>query len=118
MKTILWVSRHQMTAQQEQQLYKIYGEVRIFRLDRTVEHAAEITAIPADIYAVVLPLGLLAELRQATGCEIIQPVSGRVPTGRTAVNPATGTEEPEYAFSHLYWQRILRLELETETLQA
>jgi hypothetical protein len=107
-----------MTQQQQQQLYQIYGDIRIRTLDQTVTDIAAILACPADVYAVVLPLGLLAALRQETEKEIIQPVSGRIPTGGTHINPASGSEEQEYAFEHLYWQRILRLELETEILDV
>lgn len=116
MKQILWVSRHGLTARQTEQLSRIYGETEIRQLDCTVSSVDTILACPADVYAVVLPLGLLAELRKRTDAEIIQSVSGRVPTGRMTVNPATGAEEPEYAFDHLCWQRIVRLELETEIL--
>ena len=48
--------------------------------------------------------------------DLIEPFSGRVKTGRMIVNPATGCGEPEYTFDHLCWQRIIRLELETEGL--
>ena len=66
--------------------------------------------------AVVLPLGLLAALRQRTKKEIIQSVSGRIPTGNSILNPASGIAEQEYLFDHLHWQRIRRLELETDIL--
>ena len=117
-KTVLWVSRHAMTPRQEKQLYQIYGDIRIQQLDGTFTDAADIAAVSADIYAVVLPVGLLAALRRLTDREIIIPVSGRVPTGRTVLNPANGASEPEYAYDHLQWQRILRLELESEILSV
>lgn len=118
MKKILWVSRHAMTDRQREQLFQIYGDVSIRQFDQTVTDIAAILACPADVYAVVLPIGLLAALRNNTDKEIIQSVSGRVPTGNLIVNPATGEEEQEYAYDHLYWQRILRLELETEILNG
>ena len=114
MKTILWVSRHDMTQPQLAQLKEVYGDICIAKLDSTVADTAEILASPADVYAVVLPLNLLAELRRNTDKEVIQSVSGRVPTGKTVLNPATGEYEQEYAYAHLYLQRILRPELETE----
>ena len=118
MKTILWVSRHAMTERQREQLSQIYGEVSIRQFDQTVTEIASILGCPADIYAVVLPLGLLAALRRNTDKEIIQSVFGRIPTGNMTVNPATGAEEQEYAYDHLYWQRILRLEMETEIIEV
>ena len=116
MKQILWVSRHSMTTRQTEQLNRIYGEVQITQMDATISDIADILAVPADVYAVVLPLSLLAALRQNTDKEIIQSISGRVPTGRTVYNPANGINEQEYIFDHLHWQRIVRLELETEIL--
>ena len=116
MKQILWVSRHTMTPRQTEQLNRIYGEVQITQMDATISDIADILAVPADVYAVVLPLSLLAALRQNTDKEIIQSISGRVPTGRTVYNPTNGINEQEYTFDHLHWQRIVRLELETEIL--
>ena len=117
MKTILWVSRHGMTPNQRQQLSDYYGDIEIKQLDSTVSDISEILSVPADVYAVVLPLNLLAGLRENTDKDIIQAISGRVPTGNMIVNPATGCEEQEYIYDHLYWQRIVRLELETEILK-
>lgn len=118
MKQILWVSRHAMTPRQAEQLSEIYGEVTVQQLDSTISDVSSILSHPADVYAVVLPLSLLHALRQSTNKDIIQSVSGRIPTGKTSVNPATGNEEQEYIYDHLYWQRIVRLELETEILKA
>lgn len=117
MKQILWVSRHAMTPRQSAQLTEIYGEVTVQQLDSTISDVSSILSHPADVYAVVLPLSLLHALRQSTDKDIIQSVSGRIPTGKTSVNPATGLEEQEYIYDHLYWQRVVRLELETEILK-
>ena len=117
MKKILWVSRHQMTTTQLNDLHRIYGEFSLTQFDQTVETIESILAIPADVYAVVLPLQLLADLKKATNTEIIQPVSGRVKNESAKYhNQASGSLETEYTFQHLYWQKINRLELETEKL--
>lgn len=117
MKHILWVSRHQMTEAQLTDLHRIYGEFTLTQFDQTVETIDAVLAFHADVYAVVLPLQLLADLKQATNVEIIQPVSGRVRTENAKYhNQASGSLETEYIFEHLYWQKINRLELETEKL--
>ena len=117
MKKILWVSRHKMTETQLSDLHRIYGEFQLTKFDQTVENIEAILTVPADVYAVVLPLQLLADLKKATNAEIIQPVSGRVRTKSAKYhNQASGSLETEYIFEHLYWQKIKRLELETEKL--
>ena len=117
MKKILWVSRHQMTKTQLSDLHRIYGKFQLTQFDQTVENIETVLAVPADVYAVVLPLQLLADLKKATNAEIIQPVSGRVRTESAKYhNQASGSLETEYMFEHLYWQKINRFELETEKL--
>ena len=117
MKKILWVSRHQMTNEQLNDLHRIYGEFSLTQFDQTVETIESFLTFHADVYAVVLPLQLLADLKKATDAEIIQPVSGRVRTESAKYhNQASDTLETEYIFKHLYWQKINRLELETEKL--
>ena len=112
MKKILWVSRHQMTEAQLTDLHRIYGEFQLTQFDQTVENIETILAFQADVYAVVLPLQLLADLKHAVNAEIIQPVSGRVRTKSAKYhNQASGSLETEYIFQHLYWQKINRLEL-------
>lgn len=111
MKRILWVSRHTMTREQSEDLERIYGKAEIIQYDKTVENAKDILRNDIDVYAVVLPVNLISDLRKITDSEIIQSVSGRVSTGRKAVN-----NETEYIFKHLYWQKIIKFDMETERL--
>ena len=70
----------------------------------------------ADIVAAVLPLELMAGLIKLTGEKpLIRSVAGRVPTGRTCHAP-DGRAEREFAFRHLAWQQIEKLEIETRLL--
>lgn len=115
MKKVLWVSRHEMTAEQLNDLKRIYGEVTVEKLDATVKRAEEITAIPADIYAVVLPTDMIADLLHKTTNPVISAVSERVKEG-TVLNPATGKEEAQYVFRHVAWKQFVRIEIETVTL--
>lgn len=111
MKKILWVSRHTITKEQSDDLKKIYGETQIIQYDKTVTDVKAILGNDIDVYAVVLPVNLISDLRKSTDSEIIQSVSGRVSTGRTDVN-----NETEYIFKHLYWQKIIKFDIETERL--
>lgn len=116
MKKILWVSRHAMTDDQKNDLLSKFGEVTIIQHDSTVNDINDILRYESDVYAVVLSLDLIAKLKKVTSCDIIQPVSGRVATGGKIWNKATGGYESEYIYKHLFWQRIVRIELETERL--
>lgn len=111
MKKILWVSRHAMTQEQSEDLERIYGKSEIIQYDKTVENVKNILRNDIDVYAVVLPVNLISDLRKITDSEIIQSVSGRVSTGRTDVN-----NETEYIFRHLYWQKIIKFDIETERI--
>lgn len=116
MKRILWVSRHAMTKEQFDDLERIYGEVEIIQYDKTVENVKDILRNDVDVYAVVLPINLISDLRKNTTAEIIQSVSGRVSTGKTVISKASGKYESEYVFQHLYWQKIKNFDIETERL--
>ena len=119
LKTVLWVSRHRMTAPQKADLDRILGEeVRLLPWTDTVKQAEELLPLldQADAAAVVLPPALLCRLLQLAGDKpVLQALSARKPTGRT-LTTADGREEPEFAFVHQGWQQILKLELETRLL--
>lgn len=115
-KRIIWVSRHAMTNEQKADLERIYGQTELIQYDETLDNIAPLLALDADVYAVVLSAALIADLIKATSAEVIQPVSGRVRTGRTVFNSATGRNENEYVYKHLCWQRIVCFEFETERL--
>lgn len=116
MKRVLWVSRHEMIPDQRADLERaLGGQVELFPWRDTVRDAAELVPALArvDAVAVVLPLELLAELLTLAGDKpVLQAVSGRDATGRTVTLP-DGRQEPEFAYAHRGWRRILRLEVET-----
>ncbi|NMB30529.1 MAG: hypothetical protein GX988_03700 [Clostridiales bacterium] len=117
---ILWVSRHKMTDEQISSLNKIYGDFELIMADKTFEKAEDIVNFidGVDVYAVVLPVVILADLFKLIGREqdLIYSHSQRVPTSKKVINPATGAYELEYKFQHTKWQRITQLELLTEDL--
>lgn len=115
-KKILWVSRHSMTSEQKADLERIYGAVELIQHDETLNDITPLLEYNVDVYAVVLPIDLIALLKKNTAADIIQSVSGRVKTDRRIINGATGKYENEYVYKHLYWQLIKKCELETERL--
>lgn len=119
MKTVLWVSRHEMDRTQREDLERIMGgPVRLLPWRDTVRDVRELAPAlaEADAAAVVLPLDLLAQLLPlAEGKPVLQAVSARKATGRTVLTPS-GETEPEFVYVHKGWQRIRRLELVAETL--
>lgn len=118
MKTVLWISRHNMTPEQLDDLVRIMGgPVCLHQWRDTVTDIAALASAvrEADVVAAVLPPELLAELlRLAEGKPIFFAVSRRVPTGRMVDSPS-GRPEPEFAFAHRCWRQLLRLEIETCT---
>jgi len=120
MKKILWVSRHEMTKGQVDDLRRIYGEFELVKFDQTVSNIKEILEAgkECDILAVVLPPALLADLVNPRNNErpVIRAVANRVETGNEVLNPATGKKELEYKFVHVAWERVLKIEIITEKL--
>lgn len=118
-KKILWVSRHQMTDAQREDLEAVLGgPVELLPWRETVEDPAELLPAleGADGAAAVLPLEHLVWLvRHAGSKPVLLPVTERLPTGSTHRLP-DGREEAEYTYRHARWKRITRLELETENL--
>lgn len=119
MKTVLWISRHDMTPEQFADLERIMGAQVCLHLWRdTVGDVACLASAlrEADAVAAVLPPELLSGLLRLAGRKpVFIAVSGRIPTGRTAES-ASGRPEPEFAFVHRCWRQLLRLEIETRTL--
>lgn len=120
MKKILWVSRHKMTSEQIADLESVYGDIQTEILDSTIEDVKKIAETDADVYAVVLPAEMIAELQKilAPEKEVIVPVSARVKTGRTVYNKASDTQETEYIYKHLHWNKIISIEIKTEILRS
>ena len=115
MKTVLWISRHNMTPEQYSDLERIMGgPVCLHQWPDTVADVADmaVEVREADAVAAVLPPELLAELlRMVEGKPVLIAESARVPTGRMREN-----EEPEFAFVHRCWRQLLRLEIKTQML--
>lgn len=119
MKRVLWVSRHEMTEAQRSDLERIMGDsVELETWKDTVRDVNTLrkSVERADAVAVVLPPELLQELLPIAGSKLVlRAASGREPTGRM-IRLRDGREEQEFAFVHLYWEQILRIDIQTRRL--
>ena len=117
MMKILWVSRHDMTFEQITDLKRIYGEdIEIEKLDETIKDIHIIANRDADVYAVVLPIDLAAELLTLTNKPVIFAVSERIRADKTRLNEATGKEEAEFIFKHVCWKKYDKVDIKTTVL--
>ena len=116
MKKILWISRHTMTAKQRMDLERVMGgPVELTVWEDTVRSVDELETevAGADAVAAVLPPEMLSGLLRMAGDKpVLRAVSGRIPTGKTVLLQ-DGREEQEFAFAHLYWEQILKIQIET-----
>ena len=117
---VLWVSRHELSEDQLTDLRRIYGDVEIVKFQDTVESARQLVEVgkDCDVFAVVLPPALLADLTnpRTNTKPVIRSVMERKPTGRMVTNPVTGKEEAEMAMYFVAWERVIRVEIVTERL--
>ena len=119
MLTVLWISRHQMTYDQQVDLQQILDETcKLVQYDKTVISLSQI--LPqlrqADVICAVLPPELCSQILEAVpGKPLLRAISGRVPTGRT-VTAWDGRKEQEYAFVHRGWEQIIRMDIKTRRL--
>ena len=110
MKRVLWVSRHDLLEDQKKDLERIYGDVEIKRLNKSVQDIEEILEAgeDCDVLAVVLPQGILMDLvnpRNNTK-PVIRALINRIETGETVVNPDTGNEEKVVRPEFVAWERV------------
>lgn len=104
-KVVLWASRHALTADQINGLEKIAGgKVDIKTVNKTFNSAEEIAeaAADCDYLAVVLPVGLLAELYGLLkpGQVILVPRSKRI------MVPSEDGTENKVIFAYDGWEVI------------
>ena len=121
---MLWLSRHYMTIDQRDDLVEIFGyNPQISHYTKQIISGQEIFNLAKDfsILGVVLPIHIINELfeikrEQQWPIRVIYSVAGRHQTGKKIINPANDLIEKEYAFSHLYWQEILDINVQLQRL--
>lgn len=117
MKKVLWVSRHEMTPHQYADLKRVMGDrVELICWKDTVYEAEQLLPeiSKVDAVAAVLPLHLLEEVVQAVGGKpVLQAVAERVVADAECLLK-DGRKEKEVQFIHKYWERVLKVEVETQ----
>ena len=109
MKKVLWFSRHSMTEAQNAALQRIYGNINVNQIDRTIQSVSDIKADidAADVIAIVAPLPLQKQFLEAAGNKpVIFAKTDRIVShdgGKTS-----------FVFSG--WYRIRKIEVVTEKL--
>lgn len=114
MKKILWISRHEMTPQQEQDLSRIVNdEFEFIILNKTIKIIDEIAPYieKVNLITAVLPTLLLSELvKLAKDIPVLQSVSERV----ESIDETTNTKK--FTFVHSHWQQIVKMDIEYKNL--
>lgn len=124
MKKVLWLSRHDMTPEQERALGQ---NVTITKVDGTVpnvhvpfqavvDNAGEATELPAlktlaqefDVLAVVLPINVKQQLLGVTDRPVIEAVNKR-----ELIADENGGER-KVVFNFVKWQRIVAIDVVVE----
>ena len=110
MKKVLWFSRHIMTEDQMCDLRRIYGEIEINQINKTINSVYEIEdeITEADIVAIVAPIHLQEQFLKLAGEKpVISCRNKRIidPTDNTKVN---------FVFDG--WYQIKKIEVITEDL--
>ena len=111
MKKVLWVSRHEMTAEQRADLDRVMGGAELLPWKETVTDVAQLLPLleQADAVAAVLPPELLAKLLTlACNKPVLRAVSERRATGCIRTLP-DGRREQEFAYVHAGWEQLLRM---------
>ena len=118
MKKVLWVSRHEMTAEQRADLDRVMGGAELLPWKETVTDVAQLLPLlkQADAVAAVLPPELLAKLLTLAGNKpVLRAVSERRATGCIRTLP-DGRREQEFAYVHAGWEQLLRMDVRTRRL--
>ena len=113
MKKVLWFSRHEMTPDQSADLTRIFGEVEINQISKTINTAYELKAEVenADVIGVVAPIHLQEQFLKLAGDKPVLTATSE----RLIVKSDDGAED-RVIFQFKNWQRLVKIEVVTETL--
>lgn len=110
MKKILWFSRHKMSEDQEKDLSRIYGDIEITQVNKTIQSAYELqTEIKNhNVIAIVAPIHLQQQFLKLAGDKPV--ISCR---NKRIIDPADNTKV-NFVFDG--WYQILKIEVVTQDL--
>ena len=106
---MLWLSRHEPQEEQVEELERVFGEIEIVQVSKTVSGAIDVLSLmqehSADELVAVLPIGLMAELTER-GVHPIRAVMSR------EVN-----DKGEAIFKHDHFERLMRVSFLSHPLE-
>ncbi len=112
-KKVLWFSRHDLDQDQINDLMRVFGDVTITKVSKTIDTAFELKdeVADADIIAIVAPINLQQQfLKLAAGKPVIMSMSDRIIT-----KSDDGTED-KVTFKFKNWIRLVKIDIVTEIL--
>lgn len=104
-KKVLWFSRHEFSAEQLADLVRIFGNMEVNQVNKTITSASEIQSDidEADVVAIVAPLPLQQQFLQlANGKPVIFCKNDRL------VDPA---DNSKVSFAHAGWFQIKEIKV-------
>ena len=110
MKKVLWFSRHNMSEDQAQDLKRIYGDVTINQVSKTINSAYELQddINNSDVIAIVAPVNLQQQfLKLAEGKPVISARSKRL---------VDLNDDTKFIFVFDGWYQILEVKVVTQDL--
>ena len=113
MKRVLWFSRHEMSSDQKDDLIRIYGEVTINQISKTINSAYDLQAEinDADIIAIVAPINMQQQFLKIAGDKpVITATSERI-----IIKNDDGSED-KVVFQFKNWLRLVKIEVITQVL--
>lgn len=112
-KKVLWFSRHEMSNEQLSDLERIFGQVEINQVNKTVQTAFELKEEieAADVVAIVAPINMQQQfLKLAGNRPVITATSERI-----LKKQADGSED-KVVFQFKNWLKLIKIEVVTEVL--
>jgi len=108
---VLWFSRHELSTEQLADLQRVYGEVDVTQVNKTIQDAREIKddVEAADVVAIVAPLPLQQSFLQVAGKD--KPVI--FCKNQRIIDPV---DNSKVEFKHAGWFKIVRIETVFEQL--
>ena len=112
MKKLLWFSRHSLNEDQLNDLQRIFGELAISQVNKTVNSAYEIEdeITEADIVAIVAPIHLQQQFLRIAGDKPVISCRNK----RILIKTDNGEDKVDFIFDG--WYRIVKIEVVTEDL--
>lgn len=113
MKKVMWFSRHEMSAEQSADLVRIFGEIEVTQINKTINTGFDLKdeIEASDVIAIVAPINIQEQiLRIAKDKPVITAMSERI-----LVKNEDGSED-KVVFKFKNWTRIKKIVVETEVL--